>query len=143
MLLTTKLNCFSMYFYSSLAKNYTTFSKKKKKTKKLPHIYNQLIYIYFYDSFLIFSISLSPLYVFFHSSQAVWWVLYRFPSPKSLLMLAPIPTPRCITILLIIYFYLFDITYKYNKLLLIWQKCMITYLIIFIYAFNGCCLTDL
>ena len=27
-----------------------------------------------------------------------------------------------------IYFYLIDIIYKYNKLLLIWQKCMIIYL---------------
>ena len=33
--------------------------------------------------------------------------------------ITPNPTPRCITILLIIYFYLIDITYKYNKLLLI------------------------
>ena len=43
----------------------------------------------------------------------------------------------------IIYFYLIYITYKYNKLSLIWQKCMISYLIIFIYAFNDCCLADL
>ena len=33
---------------------------------------------------------------------------------------APSPTPRCVTIFFfIIYFYLIDITYKYNKLLLI------------------------
>ena len=43
----------------------------------------------------------------------------------------------------IIYFYIIDITYKYNKLLLIWQKCLISYLIIFVYAFNGYCLTNL
>ena len=30
------------------------------------------------------------------------------------------------------FFYLIDNTYKYNKLLLIWQKCMVNYLIIFV-----------
>ena len=62
----------------------------------------------------------------------------------------------------VIYFYLIDITYKYNKLLylihqkynkllLFWQKCIISYLIIYIYlesiisiyVFNGYCLTNL
>ena len=32
----------------------------------------------------------------------------------------------------VIYFYLIDNTYKYNKLLLIWKKCKINYLIIFV-----------
>ena len=45
---------------------------------------------------------------------------------------------------LLFFFIIFLIvsTYKYNKLLLIWQKCLIRYLIIFIYAFNVCCLID-
>ena len=37
----------------------------------------------------------------------------------------------------IVYFYLIYYTYDYNKLLLIWKKSVISYLIIFIYAFNG------
>ena len=85
-----KWNYFFLHFSFSLAKTCPTFSSQKSK-KKLHHLYNQLIYIYFYDSFLVFSISLSPPYFFFHSSQVIWSVLYRFPSPKSLLTLAPIP----------------------------------------------------
>ena len=85
-----KWNYFFLHFSFSLAKTCPTFGSQKSK-KKLHHLYNQLIYIYFYDSFLVFSISLSPPYFFFHSSQVIWSVLYRFPSPKSLLTLAPIP----------------------------------------------------
>ena len=76
-----------------------------------------------------------------YTSKAKTYINYDFFFLSFALL--PILLLGVLLFFFIIYFYLIDITYKYNKLLLIWQKCMITYIIIFIYAFNGCCLTDL
>ena len=54
----------------------------------------------------------------------------------------PRPTLTCVTIILYHIFYLIDITYDYNKLLLI-DKYYDSYLFLFIYAFNCCFLTNL
>ena len=51
--------------------------------------------------------------------------------------------PGVLLFIFIIKFYLIDNTYEYNKLLLVWQNCMINYLILFVHAFNDCCLNDL
>ena len=114
------------------AKNYTTCTT------------NQFVSI----SVILSSLPLCPFYVFFQSNEVVWWVLYIFPIPKSYLILAPIPREWPLVWLKNKKSYTSKAKtyinyYKYNKLLLIWQKCMITYLIIFIYAFIVCCLTDL
>ena len=56
----------------------------------------------------------------------------------------PRPTLRCVIILLYhIFFYLIDITYDYNKIVINLTNIMISYLFLFIYAFNCCFLTDL
>ena len=114
--------------------------------------------------FLILSISLSSLYFFLSFSfylqlspiprewlcLCVWLRSHPLQKQKliftifflvSHLLLVLLLGVLLVFFLFIIYFYIIDIKYKYNKLLLIWQKCMISNLIILVYVFNSCCLT--
>ena len=160
-----KLFFLALFFFMRKKSTLLLAIKKKKITPPAQQTYLYL-HLWFFSLF-----SLSPFYVFFLSNQVGWQVLYIFPSPKCLLVLAPINSKRmsicmfkksytlkektyinffflsftfnpkpnlmCATILLYHFFYIIVSTYKYNKLLLIWQKCLISCLIIFIYAFNG------
>ena len=136
------------------------------------------LHLWFFPRSLYLSFYLLCFLSFFSLfNQVIWQEVYKFTSPRSLLVFALILREwlyvwlKCCTLqnkelilikffflvshllpilllgvllfFFIIYFYLIDITYKYNKLLLIWQKYMISYLILFIYAFNGYSPSDL
>ena len=145
-----KWSCFSFHFSPSL-------------TKKLHHCYNQQMCIHIYNFFLILSISVSPIYFFskfFFLSPilrewlclCVWLRSHPLQKQKliftifflvSHLLLVLLLSVLLVFFFFIIYFYIIDITDKYNKLLLIWQKYMISYLIIFVFSFDGFCFTNL
>ena len=148
-----KWNCFSLHFSSLLIKKITSLLQPTHLYKfvSISIIFSSFSLSHFLPSifFLVFLfISNSKrvtiamcMFKNSSSSNAKTYINYYFIFLVSHLLLVLLLSVLLVFSFFIIYFYIIHITYKYNKLLLTWQKCMISNLIILVYAFNSCCLT--